>query len=129
MAVETKGAESLAKSLEAGQLVKLDGITSIATTLGARQVCRQAFEFAKQSEIVSSVVLTDSQTVKACKRFADDERILVEPACGVCLAVCYEGLLPQLVTGFSRDSNVVVVVCGGSNVSVDIINGYMEKYG
>ena len=39
IAVETEGASSLAASLAAGQRVVLPAITSIATSLGARQVC------------------------------------------------------------------------------------------
>ena len=43
VAVETAGADSLAQSLAAGHRVTLAAITSIATSLGARQVCEQAF--------------------------------------------------------------------------------------
>ncbi|KAH9845143.1 tryptophan synthase beta subunit-like PLP-dependent enzyme [Teratosphaeria destructans] len=54
--------------------------------------------------------------------------MLVEPACGVGLAVVYAGLLPGLVEGFSPETNVVVVVCGGSNVSWEMLEGYLEEY-
>src|SRR5262249_39738445 len=41
---ETAGAESFYKSVQAGELVELERISSIATTLGAKQVARQALE-------------------------------------------------------------------------------------
>lgn len=50
---------------------------------------------------------------------ADDERMLVEPACGAALAVIYSGLLGRLqAEGRLRPSpaSVVVIVCGGNSV-------------
>ena len=67
-------------------------------------------------------------------RFADDERILIEPACGVSVAVAYiDGMLKGLMEGsgrtFGKDSRVVIVVCGGSHVSLDKIQGWKEEFG
>ncbi|KAF2771387.1 serine family amino acid catabolism-related protein [Teratosphaeria nubilosa] len=131
IAVETEGAESLARSLRAGEVVTLEGVSSVATSLGARRVCDRAFEYARRGAggRVRSVVLTDREAVRACREFADDERLLVEPACGVCLAVVYAGLLPRLIEGFGPETSVVVVVCGGSNVSLGMMEGYSERYG
>ncbi|MEE4165824.1 MAG: pyridoxal-phosphate dependent enzyme, partial [Desulfocapsaceae bacterium] len=44
LAVETRGADSLSLSLRENRLYTLEEITSIATTLGAKQVARQAFD-------------------------------------------------------------------------------------
>lgn len=48
LAVETLGADSLAQSVAAGQRITLPAITSVATSLGARQVCAQAFEWTQR---------------------------------------------------------------------------------
>ena len=48
VAVETEGAESYAASVREGYLVELTAITSIATSLGARQVCNQAYMWSKK---------------------------------------------------------------------------------
>lgn len=120
LAVETQGAHSLALSLEKGELSTLPGITSIATSLGARTVARQAFEYAQRSN-VKSVVLSDDEAKEGCVRFAADERILVEPACGVSLALCYEGRLKRYLPDLTKESKVVVVVCGGSNISAEML--------
>ena len=42
LAVETQGAASLHAAMQAGQPTALDAVTSIATSLGARQVCAKA---------------------------------------------------------------------------------------
>ena len=51
---------------------------------------------------------------------ADDERMLVEPACGAALAIIYSGLLGRLqAEGRLSPSlaSVVVIVCGGNNIN------------
>ena len=128
IASETSGAESLNASVKAGELVTLPGITSIATSLGAIRVTPKAYEYA-QDERVSSVVVSDAQAVKACIQFANEERMLVEPACGAALAVAYEGLLTKLIPDFSEKSCVVLVVCGGSNVSLQHLEEWKNQFG
>nr|POE76167.1 l-serine dehydratase [Quercus suber] len=128
VAAETQGAESLALSVEKGALVTLPAITSIATSLGARTVCERAFDYAMQKDRVACVVVSDAEAVRACKLFADDERLLVEPACGASLALCYNGGMRTHVKNFSKDSNVVVVVCGGSNLSLGMMAEYVAKF-
>ena len=89
VAVETAGAASFHASVEAGRLVTLDAIRSLATTLGARTVTSKLLEWKDRHEILHWIP-TDRQAVRACRRFLDDHRVLVEPACGAALAVCYE---------------------------------------
>lgn len=63
-------------------------------------------------------------------RLADDERLLVEPACGVCVQVAYDAeKLGRVVKGLGPESKVVVVVCGGSDVTVDMVSGWKEEFG
>lgn len=120
LAVETKGAHSLALSLEKGKLSTLPAITSIATTLGARTVAPQAFVYGQRPS-VSSIVLTDKDAIEGCVRFADDERIMVEAACGVTMSLCYGNKLRQFLPALTEASKVVVVVCGGSNVTAEML--------
>jgi L-serine/L-threonine ammonia-lyase len=113
VAVETLGADSYARSLQAGTLLELPAITSLATSLGARKVSAQAFELAHRHPIESRVV-SDREAVEACLRFMLDHRVVVEPACGAALAVAYRagGLL-------SRYDRVLVIVCGGVTATVE----------
>ena len=121
IAVEPTGAASLAHALHAGTNTPFPKITSIATSLGARLVANRAYELASKRGNVRSVVLTDAQAAMACVRFAEEEKVLVEAACGVSLACLYNGLLKKVLPGLSREDRVVVVVCGGSNVDLDML--------
>jgi L-serine/L-threonine ammonia-lyase len=128
VAVETKGADSLNQSVKAEYLVTLPAITSIATSLGATQVCSTALAYALEDN-VSSVVVTDKEAVSACLKFAEEERMLVEPACGATLAIIYEDMLKKVVEDLKEDTKVVVVVCGGSTVGLDLLLKYKEEFG
>lgn len=107
VAAETEGAESLALSVREGRLVELPAITSIATSLGARQVCSQAYEWTRRYP-VRNVVVSDRSAVAACERFIEDHQVVVEPASGASLAAVYDGV-PEL--GSFR--SILVIVCGG----------------
>jgi L-serine/L-threonine ammonia-lyase len=118
LAAETAGADSLAQSVAAGERITLPAITSVATSLGARQVCAQAFEWT-QRHPVFPVVVSDEQALQACDQFLHDHRVWVEPACGAALAALdlLPRLLPALFTSpLGHPPRVLVVVCGGVNV-------------
>ncbi|KAK5133078.1 hypothetical protein LTR08_008188 [Meristemomyces frigidus] len=133
LAVETRGAESLARALEAGELVTLPAITSRATSLGAATVSRRAFELARKyggSGRVRTAVLSDAEAAMGCWRFADDERMVVELACGVSLALCYGGRLEKaLGRAVGAGEVVVIVVCGGQNVTTGMVEGWRAEFG
>lgn len=124
-------------------------LASEATCLGAKTACRQAFEYSKRPNVISEVV-TDLQALEAvelflgkfisvikaikqlnnnkacyavdcCVLYSDEERVLVELACGASLAAVYsgviqrlqeEGRLPKLL------NSLVMIVCGGSSVNL-----------
>ena len=127
MAVETEGADSLSASLKAGELVTLPGITSMATSLGCVRVAEKAFEYGQRDNVIS-LVLSDGEAALGCWRFADDERMLVEAACGVSLAVCYNGALKRMLPDLTPESKVVIVVCGGCNITLEMLAEWREKY-
>ena len=132
LAVETKGADSLAYSLQSGELKSLDAITSIATTLGALCVAPMAFQNAREPPEgvrVTSVVVPDAEAARGVVTFADEMRILVEPACGVSIDVALGARLREAVTDreLGPDSRVVVVVCGGSAVTPEIVADYRTR--
>ncbi|NXA64977.1 SDSL protein, partial [Mohoua ochrocephala] len=118
IAAETRGAHSFHEALKAGRLVTLPDITSVAKCLGAKTVSARALECARECQVISEVV-EDTEAVRAVEQFLDDERMLVQPACGAALAVLYSGRLQRLQSeGRLRAplASVVVVVCGGSNI-------------
>jgi L-serine/L-threonine ammonia-lyase len=123
IAVETEGAHSLHQSIQAGERIELAAITSIATSLGAKKVAEQAFAYTKEHDI-RSVVVSDAQAVRACLRFMDDHRIVVEPACGAALAVAYERL--PVLDSFR---SVLVIGCGGVTTTPRQLEDYALKLG
>ena len=63
---------------------------------------------------------------------ADDERMLVQPACGAALALLYSGRLQQL----QREGrlgiplgHVVLVVCGGSSMTAALLRDLKNQVG
>lgn len=113
VAVETQGADCYARSIAAGQPVELAAIASVATSLGAKRPCETAFEWAARHEI-HPVVVSDAQAVAAALQFADEHRVVVEPACGAALAAL-DGAHPAL----RSVSDIAVIVCGGATASID----------
>ncbi|XP_032327129.1 serine dehydratase-like isoform X3 [Camelus ferus] len=119
IAMETQGAHCFNAAIKAGRLVTLPDITSVAKSLGAKTVAERALVCAKEFKIFSEVV-EDAEAVNAVQRFLDDERMLVEPACGAALAAIYSGTLGRLqAEGCLLPSlaSVVVIVCGGNNIN------------
>ena len=107
LAMETEGAESFAAARAAGRAVRLPAITSIASSLGARQVCDQALTWADQHPVISEVV-SDAAALIACERILQDHRLLVEPACGAALAAVTESS-----KHLQSAESILVIVCGG----------------
>lgn len=112
-AVETEGAASCAAALQAGKLITLEKITSVAITLGAKTVCQQVLNW-NERHTIESILVTDDAAIRACKRFVDDHRVVVEPACGAALSAVYD-CHPQL----SKMGSVCIIVCGGSGTSLE----------
>ncbi|RHZ72953.1 hypothetical protein CDV55_107968 [Aspergillus turcosus] len=201
LAVETEGTDSLALAVAQKSLVSLPKITSQATSLGAIRVSERTFKYAISPPpgiAVHTAVLSDADAARGVLRLADDERLLVELACGVCVEAAvgdaakaralglasthlaaeqaaligkkrkrtqaefsqrdegygddrlscgeteteteetdsqpqayhientplpsheFQSKLRQLVPNLQPDSRVVIIVCGGSNVTIDM---------
>ncbi|KAJ3497404.1 hypothetical protein NLG97_g1934 [Lecanicillium saksenae] len=124
IAVEADGVDSLAQSVARRQRITLSRIGSLATSLGARRVAQRAFEYGLEKH-VRTVVLSDADAIRACHRFANEEHYLVELACAVCPALCYNGKLAELIPGFNENTVVVIIVCGGSNISFEMLDKFL----
>ena len=124
LAVETTGTASFAAAKKHGSVVRLDKIESVASSLGALAVTPAVLTSSVET---ISVVITDAEAVAACLRFADDRRILVEPACGAALSVGY--MVPERVAEYvPQCKRMAVIVCGGSAVSLQLLNDWKLKF-
>jgi L-serine/L-threonine ammonia-lyase len=130
LAVETTGADSLAYSLRRSTLSSLPAITSQATSLGALTVAEKTLanaQFPPAGIDVTSVVGSDAEAARGVLRLADETRLQVELACGISLEVVLGERLRELVPDLKPETRVVVVVCGGSNITAEMIAEYRSK--
>lgn len=114
--VETIGADTMARSLAAGEPVTLPEITSIARTLGSPFVTERTFGLAKQ-HIESVTVVSDADAVREVLYIASRLKVVAEPA-----AACTVAAIEALRGNFQPESNVVFILCGG-NTSIEDICG------
>jgi L-serine/L-threonine ammonia-lyase len=123
VACETEGAASFAAALTAGHVVRLPEISTVASTLGALAVTGATLLGPCTTK---SCVVTDREAVSACLRFAKEHRVLVEPACGAALAAIYEER--HRAAHIAGAARVVVVVCGGSAVSLELLEAWRIRF-
>lgn len=120
VAVETIGADSMHQSLNAGKIIELDAITSIAKTLGARKTEPFIFESLKRL-VTHSLIVHDKEAVKSLLDFLDNEKILIEPATSCTIAAAFQN--PDLF----KNKKVVFIICG-SNVSMKEVENWKEEF-
>ncbi|SCU79760.1 LAME_0B00254g1_1 [Lachancea meyersii CBS 8951] len=131
IAVETNGCDVLSKSLESGSPVTLSQISSVATSLGSPFIASFAFESALKYDS-KALVLQDKEVLETCLTFADESGIIIEPACGASLHLCYNPKLFDIALGTQHSlaptDVIVVIACGGSCVSYnDLLELYENK--
>jgi len=118
--VETVGADAMSQALKAGHPVELSAITSIAKTLGAPSVSDRTLALA-QENLEEVIVVTDGEAVKELKFILERLKVLTEPAASCTLAAAL-----RLKDQFTKDSNLVLIFCGG-NLSVDDLCKYVSQ--
>jgi threonine dehydratase len=109
----------MAQALDAGKVVQVGAITSIAKTLGAPAVSETTLA-AAQNFLESVTVVPDSEALEALIFIAERLKILTEPAASCTLAAA-----ERLRENFSPDNNVVLILCGG-NQSVTALCEFLQ---
>lgn len=121
IAVETEGAGSFYASYQAKEWVRIDKITSIAKTLGALQVTSKLMDWV-DTHPITSVLVSDKSAVDACLNFADDFRVLTEPACGAALSLAYDKS-----SYIENYRSVLMIVCGGAGAKIQQLLKWQEE--
>lgn len=106
--VEPVGADAMARSLEAGHVVTLDEVRTIADGLGARRPSALTLRLTRAG-IDTVVRVEDAALMHALRVLLDDERLIAEPAGAAAVAALLAH--PELAVGRT------VVVLSGANVS------------
>ncbi|KAH9946307.1 tryptophan synthase beta subunit-like PLP-dependent enzyme [Epithele typhae] len=106
-------------------------LTSKATSLGASSPSAPVVKMALQrSGEVKSICIPDEMAMQATSLFAADHKILVELACSATLAPAYKPeLFRKLVPQSEAPPTVVLIVCGGFNVTLADLEDYKNVVG
>lgn len=135
---------------------------SVATTLGLTRVSAQTLKLVNEHTVFSEVVTDqeavkaverfvgecDPSSCTAdlgCPKISrgtdlsgvsslsvDDEKVLVEPACGAALAAVYSDIIKRLKSEGKLAQPlgpVVIVVCGGNNISMEQLRRLKKQLG
>ena len=124
VSAETDGANCFAAAFAAGEPTRLDAIRSVATSLGALQCSPTTLRLASEVPTTACTV-SDREALEACAFLLDEHRVLVEPACGAAVALLLAERHRPL---FAKHESVVVVVCGGSGVSWEIMEQWRKDF-
>jgi threonine dehydratase len=120
-AVETEGADVLARSLEAGKQIRMTP-TSRAKTLGSPYAAQTAIDLAEQLA-APPIVVPDAAAFAAMVTLMERAKIVPELAASCTLAAA-----ETVADRFGPNDRVVLLLCGG-NVSVNDIVGMKAAFG
>ncbi|XP_037043965.1 serine dehydratase-like [Bradysia coprophila] len=123
--VETHGAHSFNLMTESGgKRARLDKITSRATTLGALEVAPRLVDDYWQNQFrMTSVLVSDEESIEAITNIVDQHRMLVEMSCSASVAAIYNGSVEKLLKSKNIASgDIVVILCGGSGINMQVLN-------
>lgn len=127
--VQCFGADSFNQSHEAGRPIKLNAITSKATSMGARLASSATLAAARDYPRLHTLTVSDGHAASAAWQFKRDHDVMVELSCGAALAPAY---YPERFLGPLPDSpplNIVLVACGGSKIDQEMLAGYERDFG
>lgn len=116
--VETEGAQTMGKALEAGEVVQITP-NSLAKTLSANYVAEDALKIAQQY-LEQHIVVSDQEAVDDQRFLLERTKVLTELA-----ASCTLSAARKIRHHFKKDDDVVLLLCGG-NESLSNMIGYTK---
>lgn len=129
LAVETKPAPTFSKAIEANNVVTLESVKTIATSLASPHIASEALKN-YNSHPTKVELMDDSDAVKGTIDYYETFNKVTEPACGVTIATALSrsDLLEQHFGQLESDDIVVFVVCGGSVYTEDDVKDLIVRY-
>jgi threonine dehydratase len=116
--VEPAGADAMKRSLEAGRIVTLERVATIADGLAASAPSRLTLELA-QRYVDEVVIVSEEEMVEAIRLLFAWEHLLAEPAGAAALAAL-------LHHHQARRNERVVVIVSGANVANEVMRRALE---
>ena len=118
--VEPTGADSMTKSLEAGEAVEIDTVDTIADSLGAPHAAPYSFDLCNRF-VDKVVTITDLQMAQTMKLMFEELKLAVEPAGASALAAAI-GPLANKIDG----KKAGIIVCG-SNIDTESFHTILDE--
>jgi threonine dehydratase len=106
--VETEGSDTMGQALQAGKVVQITP-KSLAKTLGAPYISEFALQLAQQ-HLEKYVLVSDREAYTELVFLLERSKVLTELAASCTLAAAR-----KVKQTFSRDDQVVLLLCGGNN--------------
>ena len=116
--VEPEGACAMRRSLEVGEAVTLDRVTTVADGLGAPMAGELNFEIVRR-HVEDVVVVSDAEIREAMSMILWRAKLLVEPAGAAGVAALLAGRIPT-------DKGPVVAVLTGGNLDMERLPGLLS---
>lgn len=116
--VETEGAQTMGKALEAGKVVQITP-NSLAKTLSANYVAEDALKIAL-GHLEQHIVVSDQEAVDDQQFLLERTKVLTELA-----ASCTLSAARKIRHHFKKGDNIVLLLCGG-NESLSNMIGYTK---
>jgi threonine dehydratase len=117
--VETEGAQTMGRALEAGEVVEIKPDT-LAKTLSAFTIAEDALTLA-QAHLAGYVTVSDQEAVAGQQYLLEQVKVLTELA-----ASCTLPALQKISEQFQADDHVVLLLCGG-NESLENMIAYRAE--
>lgn len=118
--VEPVGADSMSKSLKAGEPVEIDKVDTIADSLGAPHAAPYSFGLC-QRFVDDVVTVTDLKMAQTMRIMFEELKLAVEPAGASALAAATGPLADEVI-----DKNVGIIVCG-TNINTASFHKIVEE--
>ncbi|RLV94881.1 L-serine dehydratase [Spathaspora sp. JA1] len=125
LAIETKQAPTFNEAIKQGKVIHLQQVNTLATSLASPYISEKSLtNYSKHKTNV--VEIDDLDAIKGVIDMYDTFEKMVEPACGasVCVAFNRQDLLE--VFDVKNDDIVIVIACGGSGVTKEILQQYRD---
>lgn len=79
---------------------------------------------------ISSLLVSDEESIQAIVDIVDQHRMLVEMSCSASLAAIYNGSVDKLLKSKNVSSgDIVVILCGGSGINMEILENLKSVIG
>ena len=118
--VQAEGAESAARSLEAGEIVERESVDTIADGIATRRIGDATFEVIRE-RVDEVVTVSDSEIANALTALLERSKTLVEGAGAVSLAAVVEERFE-----YADGETIVPALCGG-NIDLNVLTTVITR--